>query len=48
MTTRGGLAELHGERQAEARAEVARRERISGMAELYRDQAASARPAVGH
>lgn len=37
----GGLAERYAEEQAAARAAVARLERMGGMAELYRDQAAA-------
>ena len=42
VAPQGGLAELYGEQEAEARATAAQAERMGGMAELYRDQAAAA------
>jgi hypothetical protein len=43
MTMWGGLAELYAERERETQASLALVERMGGMAELYRYQAAAAR-----
>ena len=42
VTTRGGMAELYAEQEADGRSAIELESRMGGMAELYRDQAAAA------